>query len=163
MDLEGYHHTDSITVDAPPEAVYALVADVTRIGEFSSVCRSAEWTDEDHTTFSGYNERGDVSWTMQCRVDVADPGREFTFTNAGVDGSSELVRWSYTFVAEGDTTVVTEHWQVLPGYREFAARYMSDTPVEAHLDRMVAPTRQGIAETLARLKATAEGEADGLR
>jgi hypothetical protein len=34
----------TVHVEAPPEAVYDLVADVTRIGEFSPECRRAEWS-----------------------------------------------------------------------------------------------------------------------
>ena len=91
MDLTKYQHSDSVTVDARPDAVYALVADITRMGEFSPVCKSAAWLDDDHTTFTGDNVLPDMQWTTTCRVDVAEPGKEFTFTNLGMDGSRELV------------------------------------------------------------------------
>ena len=41
MDLAKYRHSDSVDIDAAPAAVYALVADITRMGEFSPVCKSA--------------------------------------------------------------------------------------------------------------------------
>jgi len=156
MDLSKYAHTDSVTVAAAPEAVYALVADVTRIGEFSPVTKSAAWTDDANTTFTGDNVTPEMQWTTHCRVDVAEPGKEFTFTNCGMDGQRELVRWSYTFAAEGDATVVTEEWQVLPGYGEFMHSVAPDMDVEAYLDGVVPRTHEGMAETLANLKATAE-------
>ncbi len=155
MDLSKYHHTDSVTVNAAPEAVYALVADVTRIGEFSPVTKSATWTEEG-STFTGDNVTPEMSWTTHCRVDVAEPGKEFTFTNCGMDGNSELVQWSYAFAGEGDGTVVTEQWQVLPGYGEFMHSVAPDMDVEAYLDGVVDKTHAGMAETLANLKATAE-------
>jgi ribosome-associated toxin RatA of RatAB toxin-antitoxin module len=157
MDLSKYNHTDSVTVNAAPEAVYDLVADVTRIGEFSPVCKSAQWTDDAHTTFTGDNVTPEMQWTTHCRVDVAERGEEFTFTNAGMDGQRDLVRWSFTFAHVGDGCEVTEHWQVLPGYGEFMHSVAPDMDVEAYLDGVVPNTHAGMAETLAKLKAAAEG------
>jgi len=156
MDLSKYHHTDTVTVNAAPDAVYELVADVTRIGEFSPVTKSAAWTDDANITFTGDNVTPEMQWTTHCRVDVATPGKEFTFTNCGMDGQRELVQWSYTFAAEGDGTVVTEQWQVLPGYGEFMNSVAPDMDVEAYLDGVVDTTHAGMAETLAAIKATAE-------
>jgi ribosome-associated toxin RatA of RatAB toxin-antitoxin module len=157
MDHTKYRHTDSVTVDAPPVAVYALVSDITRMGEFSPVTKSAQWIDEEHTRFSGDNVTPERQWTTQCRVDVAEPGREFTFTNCGMDGTRELVRWSYTFAPAGDGTEVAEHWQVLPGYAEFMNSMAPQMDVEEYLDGVAPRTREGMAATLANLKAVAEG------
>ena len=51
------------TVAAPPEAVWDLLADVTRIGEFSPECKQAEWLDGATgaavgARFAGYNQKG---------------------------------------------------------------------------------------------------------
>ena len=156
MDLTKYRHTDSIDIAASPEAVYALVADVTRMGEFSPVCKSAHWTDDDQTTFTGDNVTPEMQWTTHCRVVTDLPGEEFTFINCGMDGQRELVRWSYGFSAVGDGTTVTEEWQVLPGYGEFMSSVAPDMDVEAYLDGVVPETHEGMAATLAALKATAE-------
>jgi ribosome-associated toxin RatA of RatAB toxin-antitoxin module len=157
MDLTKYQHSDSVTIDAAPEAVYALVADVTRTGEFSPVCKSAQWLDNDHTRFTGDNVLPDMQWTTTCRVDVAEPGKEFTFTNLGMDGARELVRWSYTLAAAGKSTTLGEHWEVLPGYGDFWASVAPDSNVEDYLDSVVERTHSGMAETLAKIKAAAEG------
>ena len=52
MDVSGYHHSDSITIDAPPAEVYAIISDVTRIGDLSPVCKSAVWDDAGQTKVS---------------------------------------------------------------------------------------------------------------
>ena len=156
MDLTKYQHRDSVTVNAAPEAVYAVVADVTRIGELSPVCKRAQWTDDDHTRFTGDNETPERQWTTHCRVDVAEPGKEFAFINCGMDGTHELVRWSYTFAPAGDGTEVTEHWQVLPGYVEYVSGLAPGMDIEELLDGTVPRTKEGIAETLGNLKAVAE-------
>jgi hypothetical protein len=156
MDLTKYCHEDAVVVDASPETVYALIADVTRVGELSPVCRSARWTDGDRTHFSGDNVMGDRTWTTQCRVDADVPGREFTFTNCGGEGTTELVRWSYTFAPRGDRTEVTEHWQVLPGYEGYVRRLAPDADLEELLDGVVVRTRKSIAQTLANVKRVVE-------
>ncbi len=156
MDLTKYQHSDSVAIAAAPEAVYALVADVTRTGEFSPVCKSAQWIDDDHTRFTGDNVLPDMEWTTTCRVDVAEPGQEFTFTNLGMDGVRELVRWSYRLEASGDGTMLSEHWEVLPGYGDFWASVAPNSNVEDYLDSVVDRTQTGMAETLANIKAAAE-------
>ncbi len=80
MDVSGYQHSESITIARPPTAVYAIVSDVTRIGELSPVCRSAKWDDEgqagkEGAWFTGHNAIGDFTWDTYCQVVVAEPGR----------------------------------------------------------------------------------------
>jgi ribosome-associated toxin RatA of RatAB toxin-antitoxin module len=156
MDLSKYHHTDSVIVTAAPAAVYELVADVTRIGEFSPTCKSAEWTADDRSAFTGTNAAGEHEWTTHCRVDAAERGKEFTFVNQGQDGAKDLVRWSYTFAPSGDGSEVSEHWQILPAYLELFAGKMSEDETAVHLDGAVDRTRGSIEATLAALKAAAE-------
>jgi hypothetical protein len=156
MDLSKYNLNVSVTVAAPPEAVYDIVSDVTRIGELSPVTKSAEWTAADRSSFAGTNAMGDHEWTTQCRVDVAERGREFTFVNQGQDGASDLVRWSYTFASAGDGAEVSEHWQILPAYLGLFEGRMSEEETAAHLDGSVDRTRESMEATLAALKAAAE-------
>ena len=73
-----------------------------------------------------------------------------------MDGTHELVRWSYTFAPAGDGTEVTEHWQVLPGYVEYVSGLAPGMDIEELLDGTVPRTKEGIAETLGNLKAVAE-------
>src|SRR5579859_640437 len=76
----------TVHIDAPAERVWALVSDVTRIGEFSPETFEAEWLDgadgpRTGARFRGHVRRngvGPVYWTT-CTVLVADPEREFAF------------------------------------------------------------------------------------
>jgi len=156
MDLSRYAHTESTTVAAPPDAVYDLVADVTRMGEWSPVCTKGEWADDSQRAFVGTNTTPERTWSTHCRVDVAERGREFTFTNRGPEGDAELVRWSYRFAPQDAGTVVTESWQVLDTYSEFIQKLAPGMDVVAYLDGVRGPTAQGMAMTLANLKAAAE-------
>ena len=161
MDTSGYSHSDSITIGRPPEDVYAIVSDVTRMGELSPVCRSGAWDDPDQAGkrgawFTGHNAIGEFTWDTHCQVVVAEPGREFTFVNHGPDSDSELVRWGYTFEPEGDGTKATESWQVLPAYPDFVRAGDPQLDVEARIEGMAQMARDGIKDTLANLKQVAE-------
>ena len=162
MDVSGYHHSDSITIDRSPEEVYAIVSDITRMGELSPVCTAGAWDDASlagtkGAWFTGHNVIGDdISWDTHCEVVAAEPGHEFAFVNHGMNGDVDLVRWGYRFEAAGDGTTVTESWQVLPSYPEFVSAGDPNVDVAARIDGMAQMAREGITETLANLKRVAE-------
>ncbi len=156
MDMSRYAHTESTTIAAPPEAVYDLVADVARMGEWSPVCTGGTWDDDGRTTFVGTNTTPERTWSTHCRVETADRGREFSFVNLGPNGDAELVRWGYRFEPAGEGTTVTESWQVLDGYDGFIQKLAPGMDVVAYLDGVREPTARGMATTLANLKAAAE-------
>ena len=162
MDVSGYRHTDSIAIDRSPDEVYAIVSDVTRMGELSPVCTGGSWDDPSKagTTgawFTGHNAIGDdITWDTHCEVVAAEPGREFAFVNHGMAGDVELVRWGYTLEPAGDGTTVTESWQVLPSYPEFVSAGDPSVDVAARIDGMAQMARDGIKETLGNLKRVAE-------
>jgi len=161
MDVSGYQYSDSITIDRPPEDVYAIVSDVTRMGELSPVCVSGAWDDAAQAGtsgawFTGHNAIGEYTWDTHCQVVAAEPGREFAFVNRGPDGDVELVRWRYTFEPEGSGTKATESWQVLPAYPDFVSAGDPNLDVAARIDGMAQMARDGIKDTLANLKRVAE-------
>jgi hypothetical protein len=161
MDLSAYRHADSITIDRSPADVYAIVSDVTRIGELSPVCQSGAWDDPAQAGtagawFTGHNAVGDFTWDTHCKVVAAEPGREFSFVNHGPKGDVELVFWGYTFEADGAGTKVTETWRILPAYPEFTRDGHPERDVTGRMDGMADMARTGIAETLANLKRIAE-------
>jgi uncharacterized protein YndB with AHSA1/START domain len=147
-----------VHIVAPPERVYALVSDVTRMGEWSPETIRCAWVDgADGATpgawFEGTNRVGRIMWTTRCRVDVADPGRELSFTvHAGGRPSS---RWSYRLApaADGGTDVV-ESMEGLLTYG-LVARVIKRvaTGIRDRSEHNAAT----MARTLARLKAAAEG------
>jgi hypothetical protein len=161
MDVSGYKHSDSITINGSPEQVYAIVSDVTRIGELSPVCQSGAWDDpaqagKEGAWFTGHNAIGDYTWDTHCKVVAAKPAREFAFINHGPNGDVELVRWGYTLEPQGDATLVTEAWQVLPAYPGFVSAGDPNLDVEARIEGMAQLARDGIKDTLGNLKRVAE-------
>jgi hypothetical protein len=147
-------HSDSIVVARPPDAVYALVADVTRMGEYSPICAECWWDEGDGPRvgahFTGRNVLPERTWETRSEVVAAEPGREF----AWVVGP-QMVRWGYTFTAVDDGTEVVESWEFLPaGETIFVERFGDDAPEQIADRHQKAVT--GIPETLAAIKRAAE-------
>jgi ribosome-associated toxin RatA of RatAB toxin-antitoxin module len=97
--MEPRTHAESIVVATSPEALYDLVSDVTRTGEWSPVC-TACWWDEGATGqvgdwFTGHNETPERTWETRSQVAVADHGREFAGWSAASwrAGGSSCSRW----------------------------------------------------------------------
>ena len=72
----------SITIAAPPERVYDLVADVTRMGEWSPEASGTIGQPsalQAGDKFWGTNRKGFVWWFTRCTVRRADRGERFEF------------------------------------------------------------------------------------
>lgn len=77
-------HGVEIDVDAPPERVYALLADISRMGEWSTECVRCRWMDPDRepivgARFRGTSRKGWRRWSTVSTVVAASPGRSFAF------------------------------------------------------------------------------------
>jgi len=155
MDTSDYRHQESIEIGRSPEALYDLVADVSRMGQWSPVCTGGAY-DEDGEWFTGTNAMGEASWDTRCRVVVASRGHEFTFINHGLDGRVEMVRWGFQFdPLDEHRTHVTQTWQVLPDYA--GGLGLDDASAVSVLEMMKTAALEGMPQTLAALKADAEG------
>ena len=103
----------TIEIAAPPEAVYLLLSNIERIGEFSPECVRAEWHDgitapHAGAHFTGHNERGGASWSVECRVLRAMPGEEWVIkANAS---SPTPTTWRYLLEPTSNGCTVTEFW-----------------------------------------------------
>jgi hypothetical protein len=150
---------DSVEVDieADADALYEMISDLPRIGEWSPECETVTWegdvtTPVEGTTFVGRNAVGPgrrIRYTRHGRVLAADPGREFAFITD--EGGRESTVWRYRFAPKGDgRTRVTESYQVrwIPAW----ARVL-DVPLNRHKELLA-----GMRTTLDRLRATAEAD-----
>ena len=143
-----------VLVAAPPETVYALVADLPRMGEWSPECQQVEWAEgstgpEVGARFVGHNRGGPlglIRWSRWGRVLTADPGVELAFVTE--EGGREGTEWRYRFDPVEGGTRVTESYRVdwIPTW----ARIL-DVPTNR-----VRELQEGMRHTLGRLKAAAE-------
>lgn len=147
-------HSDSVIIEATPEQVYDLVADVTRMGGWSPVCKACWWDEgngpEVGSWFTGRNELPDRTWETRSQIVAAERGVEVAWAVGGVN-----VRWGFTFEPVDGGTRVTESWQVLPAGIEFFRERFGDA-ADAELDIRAELARTGIPATLAAIKASAE-------
>ncbi|WP_030268302.1 SRPBCC family protein [Streptomyces sp. NRRL B-24484] len=133
----------------PPDAVYALLADVRRMREFSPEVVGV-W--QRGRRFVGFNRRAAWVWFTTCRIVVADPDREFAFdvTTFGLP----VARWGYRLEPQGDGTLVTEYWidhrrgGAGAATAETLGLIFSGTPAAQRAER----NRAGMRTTLHRLR-----------
>jgi hypothetical protein len=110
------HDSVSIHVNAPPDEVYQLVADVTRMPEFSPEILSCRWLDgaEEAAVGARFAARNKVpnrpAWTNKPVVTVVEPGRAFAF--ARTEKFAGTVEWTYRFDPDLEGTTVTESYEV---------------------------------------------------
>jgi uncharacterized protein YndB with AHSA1/START domain len=100
----------SVDIDASPQAVYDLVADLPAMGRWSPECYRCDWQDgataaAPGVRFLGRNRIGVRRWSTQGTVVVADPGRELTFDVSYL--GLPVARWSYRIAPrpEGGVTL----------------------------------------------------------
>lgn len=145
--------TVSVVIDiaSTPERLYAMVADLPRMGEWSPENQGGEWLDEaaapkPGARFRGLNRNGKKTWKSLVTVVVAEPAQKFSFRSS--IGPVKIADWSYTFEAVPGGCRVTESWVDLrPGwFRPIAAvaTGVSDRPPH---------NRQTMEQTLERLSA----------
>lgn len=144
----------SIQVAVPPEQLYAMVADVTRTPEWSPETHSTEWSEGSSRAvpgarFVGRNRFGAVRWSMACVIEVAEPGRELTWSTVLM--GRRITRWTYRFEPRDGGTEVTESYAEVGGVPE-PLRSILRLLFRRH-DRWMP---ENIRRSLERLKAVAE-------
>jgi uncharacterized protein YndB with AHSA1/START domain len=151
----------SVRIEAPPDRVWALIGDPTRMGEWSPECHQVTWAGGDGDArlgarFKGHNRRGWRRWTTTGTIVAFEPGHEIGWD---VDFAGfPIARWGYRIEAgaDGASCTVVERFSDRRGsaFRVLgpAARGVRDT---------TAHNRVGMEQTLARVKAAAETATSG--
>jgi hypothetical protein len=148
----------SAVIAAPPEDVYALVADVTRTPEFSPEVVSCRWLDGATgpavgARFESVNQSlsSGRRWRNRPVVTVADHGREFAFLRT--EPLSGSIAWRYRFEPVDGGTRVIESYQVHRPVTRLGwfviEKFFRDRDRRTVL-------RQGMTTTLERIRAALE-------
>lgn len=147
----------SLVVAATPQQVYDVVSDITRTGEWSPVCRRAEWVDPERTgegaQFLGHNDDGAKEWTTTSTVVRARPGEEFVW-----EVGQGFVRWGYRMAPVEGSTELTHTWEVLPALHGFYADKYGDQAQEV-LARRTESAHASIPRTLESIRTIVESQA----
>jgi uncharacterized protein YndB with AHSA1/START domain len=147
------HGSASIDVAAPPEQVWALIADITRMGEWSPECYKAHWEDtstgpETSARFHGYNRAGTFEWDLPCEVVECEPGRVFAFVAPA--GADLATRWRFELESTSGGTRLTE---------TFTAPLINVEGSPANFEGRYELLVQGAQTTIANIKSAAEASA----
>lgn len=142
----------SIEISATPEAVYDLVSDITRMGEWSPEAVGGNWIDgaagDVGDWFEGHNATSAREWSRECQVAAAERGRDFTFVVGGIEANCTW--WSYEMAPSETGTTLSERWWIVNKTPAIAAA----TPEQ--VEARVAYTETMLHSTLAAIKAAAE-------
>jgi uncharacterized protein YndB with AHSA1/START domain len=145
----------SIVIHAPAASLWAAVADVTRIPEWSPVCHRVEWIDGATEAvvgarFRGHNRLNGARWSRECVITEAEPGSVLAFST--LFKGEESTRWRYRFEGDGTSTTVREAYQVvlIPPWLRLLRRLPG---VVAKSER---DTAWNVSTSLERLKTIAE-------
>lgn len=141
----------SVDIAAPPEAVWRIVSDVRRTGEWSPECRKvlARAKIGQGSRFVGINRRGPIAWPTNAKVTRFDPPRTLAY-RITENGAT----WTYDLQPTETGTRLTERRDASEGITGFSAVF---TRIflggnAGHSDELESGIRQG----LARIKTIAE-------
>jgi len=158
-DTEGGVMTDRVevttTIAAPPQVVYELVADLSRMGEWSPETTGISWLGgatepRAGARFRGTNRNGVRRWNTICTVVTAEPGKELTWQSRLFGRPVAL--WRYRFEPDGSGgTKVTE---MTEDQRRAVLRALGG--VASGVSDRKSHNAESMRVTLERIKAAAE-------
>jgi uncharacterized protein YndB with AHSA1/START domain len=100
-------------IAASPEVVWAMVSDLTRMGEWSPENKGGEWAKGATgpavgAIFKGRNSNGKKSWSTTVKVTEFDPSKRISF--ALMVGPSAWCDWVWEVAPSATGTLVTHSW-----------------------------------------------------
>lgn len=146
--------SESLDVNAPADAVYALVADLPAMGQWSPECFAVEWRGGASepavgAKFKGHNRIGKRKWSSDGVVVAAEPGRRFAFETSAM--RIPVAQWAYEFTERDGGCTVTESWiDRRPGW------FVPITRLATGVTDRGVRNEETMRTTLERLKAAAE-------
>ncbi len=143
-----------VVVGAPVTAVWSVVADVTRVGEWSHECHRVEWLDDADEAapgrrFRGTNKAGPWTWSRVNEVLVADEPGTFVWRTVPTALFPDSTEWRIQLEAVDAGTRITQSYEVVRAPAVLARLYAVLVP--SHRDRS-----NSLAEDLRRLGEVAE-------
>ena len=103
---------ESIDIEAPPERLYAMVSDLSRMGEWSPENQGGKWVGgatgpAPGARFKGRNRNGWRRWSTNVTIVTANPPKEVAWESKAL--GMKVALWRYRFEPKGNGgTRVTE-------------------------------------------------------
>jgi hypothetical protein len=134
-----------VEVDAAVQDVWSVVSDVTRVGEWSHECRSAEWMSgatlaAPGVRFRGRNRARGLAWSRTCEIVAVEEPHEIVWRTVPSWLYPDSTEWSIRLQASARGTRITQTFrvvrapwfldrlyaQLIPGHRDRDARLADD-------------------------------------
>jgi hypothetical protein len=138
-----------VMVAAPIEAVWRVVADITRTGEWSHECREVAWLGgaahaRPGARFRGRNRSGWLRWSRTCELTVVDRPRRISWHTITTLVFVDSTEWAIELDAAPGGTRIVQTYQVTrcPRWWEWIVVHINPR----HIDRGAA-----LAEDLRRI------------
>jgi uncharacterized protein YndB with AHSA1/START domain len=145
-----------IVIQAPPQAIWSIVSDVTRVGEWSGECKGCAWESpagqaEVGARFRGKNRRGPLRWSRLNQFFSVREPEELVWRTMPGGIYSDSVEWRITLTPEAEGTRVRESFEVVKLSKAFER--LIGVILPAHKDRAA-----DLADDLGRLKTLVESK-----
>ncbi|MGI8753821.1 MAG: SRPBCC family protein [Acidimicrobiales bacterium] len=146
----------AIQIDAPPAAVWKLVGDPTRMGEWSPETHRVAWSKgtsgpAQGATFKGHNQLGWRRWSTAGTIVAYEPERQIAWDVAAL--GLPVARWGYR-IQPGDAGGCTLVEEFTDRRGKLIANVIG--PVARGVRDTLAHNRAGMEKTVAQVKAVAE-------
>ncbi len=146
--------TASVVIRAPISAVWNVISDVTRVGEWSGECQGCTWVGDANSAvpgaqFRGRNRRGSMRWTRLNEVVRAEAPHTLAWRTVARFPYLDSTEWQLCLTEVAAETQVTETFEILRLSR--AMEGLFNVVMPAHRDRST-----DLAADLDRLKFVVE-------
>jgi len=107
-----------VVADATPEAIWEIVSDITRVGEWSHECKAGVRLDgatsaRPGARFKGTNKNGRQSWSRSNEVVSVDAPRELSWKTVPTRLYADSTVWTFTLEPVDGGTRIVQRFQVL--------------------------------------------------
>ena len=146
---------ESIDIDAPPERLYGMVSDLSRMGEWSPENQGGKWIGgasgpTEGARFKSRNRNGWRRWSTKVTIVTANPPKEVAWESQSF--GFKIALWRYRFEPNGSGgTRVTESTEDRRG-----AFMNTVAPVATGVHDRPDANRRNMQATLEQLKKAAE-------
>lgn len=108
----------SVVIGAPIDAVWNVVSDVMRIGEWSGECQGCAWmggadSPVPGARFQGRNRRGSMRWSRLNEVIRAEPPHTLVWQTVARFPYLDSTEWQLRLAEDGSSTRVTEAFEIV--------------------------------------------------
>jgi hypothetical protein len=168
----GWSISESVVVAAAVDQAWALIAEVTRMGEFSPECVAVRWTRGSTpsvgNTFEGTNlavvhsggQALEAEWTRPCTITRSESERVFAYTVGDRFDGTPASEWEFELsrAQDGGCRIVQTFRHRPDGLSGIRVQADADPPrAEAIVAARTGDLAAGMRETLARIKQCLEG------